>query len=98
MTVCPKPIRTGLIYTMGVPEEMAPQMGYDKYFSQNEWIVTRVLGPVETLCCYDTLQFDDYSKYEATRWDPEQKKARHRDVFPVDCQKAFEMGGRFAQS
>jgi len=45
----------------------------------------------------DTYQFDDYSKYVATAFNPEEK-AKRRDVeFPNDCNKAFEMGVRFAQ-
>ena len=97
VTLCPKKIPTGLIYTMGVPEDMVSDMGYDKYFASNEWIVNRVLGPCETLCSYDTLQFDDYSKFAADRFDPEKKAARRREVFPLDCQKAFDMGARFAK-
>jgi hypothetical protein len=46
------------------------------------------------MCSFDTYQFDDYSKVLATRFDPVKKKKRHDEVFPLDCQKAFEMGVR----
>ena len=40
----------------------------------------------------DTYQFSDYSKYKADRFS-ETDKARHREQqFPIDCQKAFELG------
>jgi len=35
--------------------------------------IQRIIGPVETLMVYDTLQFDDYSKYMAPRFDPAQE-------------------------
>ena len=28
---------------------------------------------------------------------PEEKEKRRKEVFPQDCQKAFEMGGRFVK-
>ena len=43
---------------------------------------------------YDTLQFEDYSKYVAPRFDPAHKAARRKEVFPQDCRKAFELGAR----
>jgi transketolase C-terminal domain/subunit len=55
------------------------------------------IGKSEWLCSYDTLQFDDYSKVYAPRFDPEKKAQRRAEVFPTDCKKAFDMGTRFAQ-
>jgi hypothetical protein len=56
-----------------------------------------ILGRPETLCSYDTYQFDDYSKVDAAFWDPEQKAKRRAEVFPLDCQRAFEMGQRLVR-
>jgi hypothetical protein len=40
----------------------------------------------------NTYQFDDYSKYKSTAFS-EVAKTAHRNVqFPLDCQKAFELG------
>jgi len=97
-SLCPKKIRTGLIYTMGVPEHMIEQVGYTRYFQQNEFFVSIILGACESLFCYDTYQFDDYSKVVADRFDVSKKAARRREVFPLDCQKAFDMGARFAKA
>lgn len=96
-TVCPHQIQTGLIYTMNCPEAAIQQVNYDKYFSTNEWMVGRILGPCESLCSYETLQFEDYSKVVADWMDPQQRMQRHKEVFPVDCQKAFELGARIAK-
>jgi hypothetical protein len=45
---------------------------------------------------FDTYQFEDYSKVVASRYDPEQKAKRRKEVFPEDGRKAFDMGVRFA--
>ncbi len=40
----------------------------------------------------DTYQFDDYSKYKVECFS-EEEKAEHRKIqFPLDCEKAFELG------
>jgi multimeric flavodoxin WrbA len=93
----PRKIKAGFIYTMGVTEEMMRQMGYAQYFSRHEMFLTRIYGYSEYMCSFDAYQFDDYSKVLATRFDPARKKKRYEEVFPLDCQKAFDMGVRFAE-
>jgi len=56
-----------------------------------------LFGHAESLFSYDTYQFDDYSKVVADRFDPEQKARRRKEVFPKDCEKAFEMGVRLTK-
>jgi hypothetical protein len=51
-----------------------------------------ILGASETLCSYDTSQFEDYSKVYAPRFDPAKKAKVRAEVFPIDCEKAFKMG------
>ena len=92
----PRKIRTGFIYTMNVTEEIMKEWGYAVNFNRNEAALRRILGESEYMCSFDTYQFDDYSKVLATRFDPVKKKKRHEEVFPKDCDKAFEMGARFA--
>jgi hypothetical protein len=58
---------------------------------------TRIFGYSESLCSADTYQFDDYSEYVATKFNPEEKAKRRAEVFPHDCEKAFEMGVRFVK-
>ncbi len=90
----PKKIRTGFIYTMNVTEEIMKEWQYVVNFNRYEAALRRIFGGSEYMCSFDTLQFDDYSKVLATRFDPVKKKKRHDEVFPVDCQKAFDMGVR----
>lgn len=57
----------------------------------------RIFGESEYMGCFDTYQFDDYSKYVSSRFDPEKKLQRHKEIFPQDCEKAVLMGARFAE-
>jgi multimeric flavodoxin WrbA len=92
----PKKIHTGFIYTMSAPDGASKSLGYDKAIGLNEMFMGRIFGKSESLLSTDTQQVEDYSKIEQHRFDPEKKAARHKEYFPQDCQKAFEMGRRFA--
>ena len=92
----PKKINTAFIYTMGLPENMMSQLGYKERFENTERFMARIFGASEMLMSFDTYQFEDYSKVVATRFDPETKLKRRNEVFPKDCQKAFDMGAKFA--
>jgi multimeric flavodoxin WrbA len=89
-------IGTGVIYTMNVTEGIMKEWGYAANFNRYETALRRIFGESEYMCSFDTLQFDDYSKVLATRFDPVKKKKRHDEVFPMDCDKAFKMGTRLA--
>ncbi|HWQ78729.1 MAG TPA: flavodoxin family protein [Anaerovoracaceae bacterium] len=91
-----KKISCGLIYTMNVPEEYLDLPGYRPMFENIESFISRAFSPVQSLYVTDTYQFDDYSKYEASRFNAEEKARRRKEVFPLDCGKAFEMGEAIA--
>ena len=57
----------------------------------------RTFGEAESLFVFDIYQFDDYSKYESSRFNVEEKAKRRREEFSKDCQRAFDMGIRFAK-
>jgi len=90
----PGAIRTGFIYTMNVTEEVMIKRGYTKNFRHMEMLLQRIFGTSETLASCDTYQFEEYSKYATELFNPEKKAARRTDIFPLDCQKAFDMGAR----
>ncbi len=89
-----KKIKTAFIYTMNVREDLFRQSHMVPLFDRNEFSMRMIFGSSETLCSFDTLQFTDYSKVVAERFDPEKKAARRREVFPDDCRKAFDLGAR----
>jgi multimeric flavodoxin WrbA len=93
----PKPINAGFVYTMNATEEWLKQLGIDRHLRFNERILKMEFGTFESLYCYDTYQFEDYSKIVVDRFDPEKKAKRRQEVFPEDCQRAYDLGVRFAR-
>ncbi|MFP4641666.1 MAG: NAD(P)H-dependent oxidoreductase [Dehalococcoidia bacterium] len=92
----PKMLNTGFIYTMNAPAEEFEGSDFSKHININERVLQMIFGASESLLSFDTYQFDDYSKVVADLFDLEGKIRRRDEVFPQDCQRAFEMGARFA--
>ncbi|MFZ4858303.1 MAG: flavodoxin family protein [Desulfuromonadaceae bacterium] len=92
----PGTLRSGLIYTMNVSEEQAGNLGYFTHLANNERVLQQRFGSAESLYSFDTLQFEDYAVVEADRFDPVHKAKCRQEIFPVDVQKAFELGKRLA--
>ena len=93
----PKKINTAFIYTMNVTEELMREFGWDRHLGMNEMVLRMLFGASESLFSFDTYQFDDYSKVVVEMFDPEKKAQRRREVFPLECDKAFEMGARLVR-
>ena len=80
-----------------VPEEVPEEAGGgSQVISLDEFFLKITFGHLETLISGDTYQFEDYSKMAAGYFDPEKKARRRKEVFPIDCRKAFELGSRLA--
>jgi len=47
---------------------------------------------------YDTYQFEDYSKVVANRFEVDKKEKRRREIFPKDCQKAYDLGAALVKN
>jgi len=93
----PKEINTGFIYTMNATPEGMKAFGLDQHIVMNERVLQMLFGASESLCSFDTYQFEDYSKVVADLFDHERKAKRYKEIFPKDCEKAFDMGARFAK-
>jgi len=89
-------IPTAFIYTMNVSEQMMKDI-YGTHIVANENFLRLVFGQTESLFCNETLQFEDYDKVVYNYADPEERRKRRKDVFPLDCKRAFELGIRMAQ-
>ena len=92
----PKKIPVGLIYTMGADDERGDMFKRPLQF--NEMAFSMLFGPTETLFSMNTMHVEDYSKIVADAVAPmlDRKLKHKKEVFPQDCEKAFEMGSRFA--
>lgn len=99
-TLFPRQIKTGFIYTMNMTENdlQSGRWFLDKHISSNARYLKRMFGASESLLVTDTYQFNDYSKIFAPRFDAEKKAKRRQEVFPLDCENAFEMGVRFVKA
>ncbi|MDR3584395.1 MAG: flavodoxin family protein [Desulfosporosinus sp.] len=94
-----KKIPVGFIYTMNLDEKTMKEWGYVPVLKGTENMLGRIFQAPEVpevLYVTDTYQFNDYSKYVVTAFDEVHKAKRRRDEFPIDCEKAFGMGARFA--
>ncbi len=85
-------LKTGLIYTMNVTEQGSRDRHYPVLYETAENYFSRLLGPAETLCVYDTCQLSDYSRVIMEYADPAAKLKRKEESFPAECRKAFELG------
>ncbi len=93
----PRKVRTGFIYTMNVTEEQMKERGFAAHIAVNERVFQMIFGAAhESLCSFDTYQFADYAAVVADGIKEDIKARRRREVFPKDCEKAFDLGGRFA--
>ena len=92
----PRRINTAMIYTMGAPEEIAKEIGFDRMIVMTKMALENHFGACEVLLSTDTLQYSDYDEYESEAFDKEAKIKRHAEVFPDDCRHAFELGVRMA--
>jgi multimeric flavodoxin WrbA len=89
-------IDTGFIYTSNAPEARIKDAG-GQQISMNEFILKMVFnGSSESLLSTETYQFDDYAKVVSSLFNVEERTKRRMEVFPLDCQKAFDLGSRLA--
>jgi multimeric flavodoxin WrbA len=96
-TLCPRKIRTAFIYTAGATDEMLSIMGVPQSVKTTENVMAQIFGSCESFFVTDTFQFSDYAKYVSTAFDPEEKKKRRDEQFPIDCKKACELGARLVK-
>ena len=91
-----KKIKTGIIWTMNVTEEISNKI-YQGLYNQTSLVMEKIFGNCENLMCYNTTQVSDYSKYDLSMFNSEEKRKQREQVFPHDLQKAFELGKRLVQ-
>ena len=95
----PKEIPVGLIYTMGADEQQMKRLGFDQPARINRITFSMLFGSAETLLSTNAFHVKDYSEYVADAMEAlvDGKLKYQQEVFPHDCEKAFDMGARFAR-
>jgi len=92
-----KVIHSATIYTMNCPnEQVYKQIGYDVLLEQSARQLG-MFGPTEVLLSMDTYQFNDYSRYDADRFDAVAKQHHHDEQFPKDLAAARSLGHRLVE-
>ena len=54
--------------------------------------LSNAIGPTRPFVCGATLQVEDYSRYEWTMFDGEQRHQRRERVFPLQREQTMQMG------
>lgn len=88
----PRKIPVLLIMTSNCPEESYEGNGYAALLESYKNTLTNFVGPTEVFCCGNTLQVNDYSKYNWTVFDPEAKKKHHDETFTEYLAKTYTLG------
>ena len=68
------------------------QLQYKRKLTEQANAFRSLNGRMETLCSFDTLQVKDYSKFSMASFNAEHKQAHHEKQFPLDLEKARQMG------
>lgn len=87
-----RPIPVILIMTSNCSEEQYDEIGYAKLLESYQQTFNMFIGPTRILCCGNTLQVNDYSKYDWTMFNPAEKKSHHDETFESYLERAYKLG------
>ncbi len=86
------------IMTSNAPEEFYSPEGYGRVVANYQQSLGAFIGETKVLISANTLQVNDYDKYNWTMFDTEAKKVRHETLFPTEKKKAFELGAKMVNA
>ena len=79
----------------------APKTFYSLAYKKKEKEIAQSFkalnGAVEVYACCDTLQVNDYGKFNMAGFNEAHKKAHHEKQFPKDLEAAREMGAELVR-
>lgn len=81
-----------LIMTSNCGEEAYDAVGYTALLENYRSTLTNFVGETKILTCGNTLQVSDYSRFDWTMFNPDEKKAYHDACFAEYLEKAHDMG------
>lgn len=84
-------VNVGIILTMNAPKPYY-NMSYKKKTKEIADIFKSLNGEVEVYPCCDTLQVNDYSKFDMSGFNEAHKKEMREKNFPNDLENAFKLG------
>ena len=84
--------KTAFIYTMNVQEEGMLERNYPHVFNTIDSFMKRIFGHSAYISVCNTMPMKDFSPYIHDYFDVDAKKKALEEQFPVDLQKAYDMG------
>jgi len=87
----------GMFVSMNTTKEFYDRL-YKERFEEYAKELEMMGGKVVLYPCYDTLQVQDYSKFNMASFDEGQKKLAHDKNFPKDLENAFRIGQELSAS
>ena len=92
-----KRMPTALIYTMNCTPKYYDMFNYGPILAPDQQYMQQMFGSCEVLNAHGTWQFPDYSKYDASAVDLEEKQWYRDNQWPKDLQAAYELGKRMIE-
>lgn len=86
-------VNVGIVLTMNMPLDMCMRY-YSGKIEEVKRFFSALNGTVELLPCCDTLQVNDYSKFNMSSFNEEHKRQMREEQFPEDLKAAFQMGAK----
>ena len=80
------------VITSNAPLFTFEDEGYAQMIDHYQKELNRAVGPTSVVIADETMQVNDYEKYNWTRFDYEDRRRRRREVFPEHLKKAYEIG------
>lgn len=92
-SVLGKKMPSAFVYTMNVTKEHAEKYHLKDSLMFYEMAALKILGTIpHRLFAYNTVQFNDYSKYESSVFNEAEKKAYRQEHWEQDLQQAYGLG------
>jgi multimeric flavodoxin WrbA len=88
-------VNCGCFYTMNVPQEGYEKM-YEARMQQSFAVLNKLNGEVVDYACCDTLQFNDYAKFQTSMFSEEHKHKIREEQFPKDLAEAYQIGQKLS--
>jgi len=88
-------VNVGLFFTMNAPEDYYNQF-MKPYLESSSQIFNMLNGEVEIYPVFNTLQVNDYSKYNMGAFNEDNKKLSREKQFPTDLENAFKLGAKLS--
>lgn len=89
-------INVGLFYTMNAPKDYYENV-MSKELGKYQGTFSMLNGKVEIYPVHNTVQVDDYSKYNMNMFDADAKIENREKQFPIDLDNAFKIGATLSK-